>query len=85
MAEPCGRWPAPLLLDERCTGCGLCASACPCGAITLDAAGKPQFACASRCTRDASCVACRGGFHPCQEVCEPQAIQLGFSIRRMAE
>lgn len=76
---------SPLLLAERCTGCGLCVEACPCGAVHLDEAGLPVFDCAACCTGAAHCVARRGGFCPCQAVCDAGAIELAFTIRREPE
>ena len=64
---------------SRCTGCGLCARACPCGAITL-IEGLPVFHCGEMCTHSVRCVAVACGFAPCAETCPAEAIRLVFEI-----
>ncbi len=80
MVEIARVWGRPMLQVELCTGCGLCTEACPCGAARLDG-DRPIFACERCCTGQANCAACRGGFYPCQLVCESDAIQISFAIQ----
>ncbi len=80
MAEDTRALTSPTLLPERCTGCGLCVAACPCGGVQLGEANRPVFSCERSCTREANCVACRAGFHPCQVVCDAGAIRFPFTI-----
>jgi len=48
-------------VDGDCIACGICASACPTGAITLDESGRPVIDLA-KCERDGECVmACPTG------------------------
>jgi ferredoxin len=75
----------PILVADRCTGCGLCVEACPCGAVHLGADRRPVFACAASCTGAAQCVAHQVDLAPCQEVCDAGAIEWAFAIRREPE
>ena len=59
----------PFMADDTCTGCGLCAGNCPCGAIQM-AEGKPVWI-KKRCLQ---CMAC---IHHCPAA----AIQYGKATR----
>jgi ferredoxin len=73
-----GEW--LLELDRTlCTGCGLCAQACPCGAVLMGPEG-PVFRCRETCPHDADCVAIVHAFHPCESTCPAGAIALSFEI-----
>lgn len=57
-------------LDEgRCTGCGLCARQCPCGAIAMEG-GRPAWV-------KEECTLCLGCFHRCPRA----AIDYGNGLR----
>ena len=76
--SPCGT--AEVVVEAaRCTGCGLCARACPCGAIEL-VGGLPAFHCRETCTHSTACVAVAVGIAPCAETCPVEAIRLVFEI-----
>jgi ferredoxin len=67
-----------------CTGCGLCAQACPCQAILMGPEG-PLFRCQPTCTHDANCIALVHGFHPCESTCPTGAIALSFEIVSLSQ
>jgi len=69
----------PLFDATRCDGCGLCAAACPCQAVTMTPHG-PEFACGARCDAVQHCVALSFGFFPCESACPQGAIQGRFTI-----
>lgn len=69
----------PVVDLSRCDRCGLCAEACPCGAIDLTARGL-AFRCGSRCHIVEHCVALAQGFYPCESACPAGAIQGCFDI-----
>lgn len=69
----------PLVDYIRCTRCGLCAQACPCQAIVIEAKG-PVFHCPEVCSGSTLCVALIHRFHPCEEVCPEGAIACTFAI-----
>lgn len=57
-------------LDERCAGCGACASGCPAGALSMDG-GKARITDAERCL-----LCCR-----CIHACPARAIVLRESLK----
>ncbi|MHB0857178.1 MAG: 4Fe-4S binding protein [Anaerolineae bacterium] len=61
-----------------CDGCGLCAEACPCQAVTFQD-GIPVFACGQKCQGVAQTRVC-GGWAICEDVCPTHALQCGFSV-----
>ena len=63
----------PLIDLDKCTGCGLCAKACPIGAISLDRGQKKAF----------KCDVC-GGDPACAQACIPGAIQYQILNRSTA-
>ncbi|MBC7236345.1 MAG: 4Fe-4S binding protein [Chloroflexi bacterium] len=72
-------FPSPSFDNSRCTGCGLCAAACPCGAIALRD-GRPIFLCATVCRGRADCPSLAYCLFPCEEACPQEAIGCGFNI-----
>ncbi|EGO64840.1 4Fe-4S binding protein [Acetonema longum] len=52
-----------LICPERCLRCGRCLTACPAGAIELDATGLPQI-------QTAKCLRCGA----CKRICKQKAI-----------
>ncbi len=52
-----GRSTKPFVVTDACTGCGLCAEICPCGAISMED-GRPVWA-------KPQCVRCLGCLHRC--------------------
>jgi Fe-S-cluster-containing hydrogenase component 2 len=70
---------APLHDTTQCTACGLCAAACPCGAISMQADG-PLFRCGERCDQGDRCAAAQHGFYPCEITCPEGAIQPAYTI-----
>ncbi len=77
-AEPDIRVPA--FDATRCDACGLCALACPCGAIRMTPQG-PLFACHAHCRHSPDCVALKEGIQPCEITCPRGAIEGRFQIR----
>jgi len=71
---------APAFDASRCDACGLCALACPCGAITMTPSG-PVFACRAHCKQTPECVALKYGIQPCEVACPRGAIEGCFEIR----
>lgn len=71
---------APAFNAALCNACGLCALACPCGAIVMTSKG-PAFACRARCRHSPECIAVREGIHPCEITCSRGAIAGRFEIR----
>lgn len=69
----------PELDATRCTGCGDCAAACPCGAIEMRD-GTPMFHCDARCLHSHNCVALVRCYWPCEDACPHDAIRCGFTI-----
>lgn len=69
----------PQLDEARCTRCGACLPACPCGAITMGERG-PVFACLTTCRRSRDCVAIARCCWPCEDACPAGAIQCAFEI-----
>jgi ferredoxin len=69
----------PHVNRSRCTLCGACVQACPCGAIELTEEG-PVFHCAEVCSPDGLCP--RGGvcWLVCEEACPEGAIECPFEI-----
>ncbi|MCS7286736.1 MAG: 4Fe-4S binding protein [Anaerolineae bacterium] len=67
-----------LKVDQNlCIKCGMCAAACPCGALILSEEGL-QFNCPSDCS-----LYLLGGpefFFPCEEACPTGALSLAFEI-----
>jgi len=63
----------------KCTGCGACVPACPCGAIALHD-GIPVFSCGDACLHDKSCVALVRCCWPCEDACPHDAIRCAFLI-----
>jgi Fe-S-cluster-containing hydrogenase component 2 len=76
----CGACQRAVLFDPAlCDGCGLCAAACPCHAVSITTRA-PEFACVRRSDVADGCVALVHGFHPCESVCPHGAIQACFVI-----
>lgn len=64
-----GIYPSRWQSDERCTKCGLCASACPVSNITSGSDGKP-------CWHD-NCTSCLACYH----ICPTHAVNYGSATR----
>jgi len=69
----------PILDATRCTGCGLCAAACPCDAVVMQE-GIPTFRCGDYCHLYAECPALSGCSWPCEEACPTRALSCPFEI-----
>lgn len=59
----------PMINPLRCTGCGLCVTRCPVGALAISN-GKATLAHPSLCNYDAAC----------EEICPTDAIALPYQI-----
>ena len=71
--------PVPTVDATLCDRCGLCLTACPCGAIAmLD--GLPAFGCIACCTHNEQCPVIQLGIHPCEMACPQGAIHVAFTI-----
>lgn len=69
----------PIVLEELCTRCGLCAEACPCGAVTLEPEGL-RFTCGEGCAAlQAWGLSCPGA-GLCEEVCPVGALRCPVEI-----
>jgi len=68
----------PEIEQERCTGCGWCATACHCHAIIMGATcpsiDPARCGCSANCPPDCPSVGL------CEEVCPTQAIHCSFEI-----
>jgi formate hydrogenlyase subunit 6/NADH:ubiquinone oxidoreductase subunit I len=62
--------PLPVISEEACTGCGVCAENCPTGAVSM-VNEKPAF------TDAGSCTYC--GI--CEDLCPASAIELAYEIQ----
>ena len=71
--------PRPVLAETKCTGCGLCMTACPCGAVCL-VEGRPVFRCGDYCREHPHCVALERCAWPCEDACPTGAISCPFEI-----
>ena len=61
----------PIINVDKCTGCGICATYCPTGAIRLDKASQaPIFAAPQACSYCGIC----------EEVCPAGAVELEYII-----
>lgn len=78
-SEAARAWPLPEVDESRCTLCGLCVRACPCGAIELGERG-PIFRCGDTCLHSATCVCVTHCLFPCEAVCATGAISCTFEI-----
>ena len=66
-----GRRTGRFYADDKCVGCGLCASVCPVEAIRITEAGKPEWT-------KPRCVMCLGCINRCPE----HAIQYGGATKK---
>ena len=69
----------PTIDWARCTGCGLCATACPCQAVEMEGP-KPTFPCGASCHLHPGCVAQAHCSWPCEDVCPTGALACPFDI-----
>lgn len=74
---PAGRAGRPIIDAEKCTGCGLCVSICPLGALEIkDKKALPVICMRMGQDMYASCFACRD----CEAVCPEDAIKVEGAI-----
>jgi formate hydrogenlyase subunit 6/NADH:ubiquinone oxidoreductase subunit I len=71
--------PLPRVDLTLCTRCGLCAEACPCGAIEMTKDG-PVFHCGQHCHHGGECPNGGDCWCVCQEACPEGAIDCPFEI-----
>ena len=71
----------PKVDESLCNLCGLCAEACPCGAVTMGAQG-PVFRVPEKCSSSLNCDEGAGCscMYMCEEVCPTGAISCAFEI-----
>ena len=63
------------VVDKRCISCGLCATSCPIGNISLNSANQPEW------HHDGTCLACFSCYHHCPN----HAIEYGYRTKNKGQ